>query len=1004
MRRLLPTFCALIASISTGIAADKPVPLAEAAGKFTVPKGFNVTLFAGEPAVVQPIAFTFDDRGRMWVVECLSYPQWRADGKGSDRVVILEDTDGDGVHDKRTVVLDNGSNLSGIEVGFGGVWLCSTPNLIFIPIKDDKPSGPPQILLDGWNLKDAKHNVFNGLAWGPDGWLYGCNGIQTKSNVGAPGTPADRRTFLDAGVWRFHPTKRIFDVVAVGMTNPWGLDWDDRGEMFATNCVIDHLWHLVPGGRYQRMYGQDQNPYAYGHMGSAVDYKHWGGGAWTESRSDKATGAIKKEHDTAGGGHAHSGAAIYLGEQFPAEYRNTLFTCNIHGSRLNNDGLERTPSGMKGVRRPDFAFANDPWFRGIAVKQGPEGSLYVCDWSDTGECHNYEVADKTNGRVYRISYGTAKPFKGDVSAMTDAELIDAQKSKNEWLVRRARRVLQERVAAGKKLDGTKLVAQLDTKEEPAKLRALWALHAVRQLTPEKLLATSYDPAEAVRVWCVRLEADQPAEAPGLLGLLRLDLMPRNSALVHGVRNERSPFVLAALADAARRYRGTGNTNWMVVGDLIRNPVGEADANLSLMVWLAFQPLIAGNEQTALTQAAVSRVSLVRINTVRSVLSLPKSDATKQLSFVMLILVAAQSDAARLDLLTGVQQAFEGRVNLVAPADWADITYALTRSADSRVRRQAEAVAVLVGDPTAIAAMRARFADNKEPAESRQFALQQLLARRVPGMADALRNLLKDAPMRAVAVRGLASYPDPASAKAILDAYPTFTADEKADAVQTLASRPAFALALLDAVERGAVPKGDINTFTARQLLALNDKTVRGRLGSVWGTVRPAAATRVEQTVKLKALLTPETLAKADLGNGRRLFAVNCAACHKLFDDGGNVGPELTGAQRTSLDYVLENVLDPSAVVANDYRLTTFSLADGRTVAGIVRKETPQTLTIRTLNEDLLVPVADVEARKTTLLSIMPDGLFDKLTDAELRDLVGYLASPRQVPLAGLPAK
>ena len=259
-------------------------------------------------------------------------------------------------------------------------------------------------------------------------------------------------------------------------------------------------------------------------------------------------------------------------------------------------------------------------------------------------------------------------------------------------------------------------------------------------------------------------------------------------------------------------------------------------------------------------------------------------------------------------------------------------------------------------------------------------------------------------MRAAAVRGLAAYPDPASAKAILDAYAGFHADEKADAVQTLASRPAFALALLDAVERGAVPKLDINTYTARQLLALNDKTVSARLGVVWGTVRPAAATRVEQTVKLKALLTAETLAKADLGNGRRLFVANCASCHKLFDDGGNVGPELTGAQRTSLDYVLENVLDPSAVVANDYRLTTFSLADGRTVAGIVRKETPQTLTIRTLNEELLIPVADVEARKTTQLSIMPDGLFDKLTDAELRDLVGYLASPRQVPVAPLPVK
>src|SRR5262245_51514233 len=192
MRLALTLFALVFASRLT--ASDKPIPPKEAPSKMTVPPGFKVTLFAGEPDIVQPIAFTFDDRGRMWVVECLSYPKWRDDGKGSDRVVILEDADGNGTFDKKTVVLDNGSNLSGIELGFGGVWLCSTPNLIFIPIKDDKPSGPPEILLDGWNLKEAKHNVFNSLAWGPDGWMYGCNGIQTKSWVGKPGTPQNART------------------------------------------------------------------------------------------------------------------------------------------------------------------------------------------------------------------------------------------------------------------------------------------------------------------------------------------------------------------------------------------------------------------------------------------------------------------------------------------------------------------------------------------------------------------------------------------------------------------------------------------------------------------------------------------------------------------------------------------------------------------------------------------------------------------------------------------
>ena len=313
----------------------------------TVPPGFAVTLFAGEPDVVQPIAMTFDDRGRLWVVECLSYPNWRKDGKGSDRVTILEDTDGDGKFDKRTVFLDDGVNLSGIEIGFGGVWLCSSPNLLFIPDRDgdDKPDGPPEVVLDGWNIKDTKHNVFNTLTWGPDGWLYGCNGIQAKARVGKPGTPDKDRTPLDCGVWRYHPTQKHFELFASGTTNPWGLDWDDYGQMFITNCVIHHICHVIPGGHMERMYGDDVNPYTYGLQKSCADHLHWGGGAWTSSRSTGVNGS--PQHSEAGGGHAHSGCAVYLGDNFPPEYRNSVFMCNIHGNRLNRDWLDRTPRRLR---------------------------------------------------------------------------------------------------------------------------------------------------------------------------------------------------------------------------------------------------------------------------------------------------------------------------------------------------------------------------------------------------------------------------------------------------------------------------------------------------------------------------------------------------------------------------------------------------------------------------------------------------------------------------------
>ncbi|HEX5272963.1 MAG TPA: PVC-type heme-binding CxxCH protein, partial [Gemmataceae bacterium] len=254
----------LLLVASTAGAADAPVPPDRAAERMTLPEGFRVTLVAGEPELVKPIAMTTDDRGRLWVVESHSYPNWITDGKpGDDRVLIYEDK-GKGKYEHK-VFLDHGTNLSGIALGFGGVWLCASPDLLFIPLdaQKDAPAGPPRVVLDGWSLK-AKHNVFNSLTWGPDGWLYGCNGILDTSHVGKPGTPTEKRIAFNCGVWRYHPTRDVFEPFAWGTTNPWGLDFDERGEAFITNCVIEHLFHMIPGAHFKRMYGQDLDPHVYG--------------------------------------------------------------------------------------------------------------------------------------------------------------------------------------------------------------------------------------------------------------------------------------------------------------------------------------------------------------------------------------------------------------------------------------------------------------------------------------------------------------------------------------------------------------------------------------------------------------------------------------------------------------------------------------------------------------------------------------------------------------------
>ncbi|MCS5628268.1 MAG: cytochrome C, partial [Planctomycetes bacterium] len=343
----------------------------QALAKMKVPDGFRASLFAADPQVFQPIAGTFDARGRLWVAENNTYAERKAnfDLRYRDRIVILEDVDGDGRCDRRKVFWEKGHCLTSIELGFGGVWALCAPKLYFIPDADgdDVPDGEAQVVLDGWNDKEVRHNFVNGLKWGPDGWLYGRHGIQGTSLVGVPGTSSDRREKLNCSIWRYHPVTRKFEVVCRGTTNSWGSDWDDYGELVFINTVIGHLWHVVPGAHFKRMYGEDFRPHLYELLDQTADHVHWAQGEpWHSAKKSLSNGTSE-----AGGGHAHTGMMIYLGSNWPAEYRNDVFTVNFHGRRINRDHLERHGATYRGVHRKDMVESGDSWFRGVELLQGP---------------------------------------------------------------------------------------------------------------------------------------------------------------------------------------------------------------------------------------------------------------------------------------------------------------------------------------------------------------------------------------------------------------------------------------------------------------------------------------------------------------------------------------------------------------------------------------------------------------------------------------------------------
>ena len=953
-----------------------------AARAMTVPNGFQVTLFAGEPDVHQPIGFAIDDRGRLWVAEAYSYPVRVPEDQARDQILIFEDTNGDGHFDKRQVFADKLNLVSGIELGYGGVYVGAAPQLLFIPDRngDDHPDGPPQVLLDGWGYQDT-HETLNSFTWGPDGWLYGCHGVFTHSRVGKPGTPDAERTPINAGIWRYHPTRHTFEVFAHGTSNPWGLAWDPKGQAFETACVIPHLFQMIPGGRYERQAGAHFNPSTFEDIKTIADHRHYVGG--------NPHAANGKSGDL-GGGHAHCGALIYQGGAWPDEYASSIFMNNIHGARLNRDLLTPLGSGFRGSHAPDFLFANDSWSQIISLKTGPDGQVYFIDWYDRQQCHHIgtNIHDRTNGRIFKLSYGPPKPVQVDLGKQTSEQLMTRISDPNVWYAEHAIRLLAERAQDPRTKVAAAAPGFCADRTEAFRLRYLWARHAAAgQLEPDAQTAGFDDADPAVRGWTIRLLSQQTTPLP-----------PATLAKFRALaESDPSPVVRLELASALRRLPLADR--WPIVTALIAHDEDNADPNLPLMNWYAFEPLAALDPSRALQVAAAAKQPKILPFTVRRVAALGTADALA--SVVDTLRGATRSEGRKL-ILTATVQALQGRTSAPRPTGWAEVYPLLAADPDAEVRSQALAIGLTFGDAASLTTLRNILARTGDLA-SRRDALVALLKVHDPGMVPTLQALASaDADLQGEAIRALAAFDDPRTPDILLDAYPRLPLAGRRDVANTLAARPASAVALLDAVASRRVPPGDLSADLVRQMRNLKAAAVDARIAQVWGVARDSTGDRVRLIAEAKAKWSSPPPEPPDVQLGRAVFAKTCGQCHNLFGVGGNVGPELTGSNRRDLDYLLSNVYDPSALIGKDYQATVVALKDGRTLTGIVRTEDKDAITLATTNETLTVPRTEVEERRASDLSMMPEGLWTSLSDHEVRSTIAYLAQPAQVPLLATP--
>ncbi|QDU39278.1 Cytochrome c [Maioricimonas rarisocia] len=968
----------------------EPLSPAQALAALRVPEGFEATLFAAEPDVRNPIAVSTDSRGRLWVAENFTYAErpTNFDLSLKDRILILEDTDGDGVHDRHTVFWDQGQKLTSIAVGFGGVWATCAPHLLFIPDRDgdDVPDGPPEIILDGFDADSVRHNIVNGLKWGPDGWLYGRHGILATSRVGHPGAADSERTPINCGVWRYHPTRKQFEVVSHGTTNPWGMDWDEHGECWLINTVIGHLWHVVPGAHWERMYGSDFNPHLYDLLPQTADHVHWDEGErWSDIRE-----GMSGTTDAAGGGHAHCGL-LYCDASWPKEYRGSLLAGNLHGRRLNRDTLHRHGSTYIARHAPDFLFSDDPYFRVIEMEHAPQTGMFVVDWSDIGECHENDGVHRSSGRIFLIRWTeTDDATATDLAALSDNELVKLQRQPREWPARTARRILQERAVAGRDMEAAATALRELTKSTDSVLvlRGLWGLHVTNTLSAADIRSALTHKSEFVRTWGVRLAAEYGhLPADGALAARFTNLAQEDS----------SGLVRHYLASTLSRF--APQQRMPIALALAGRQEDADDPRQALMIWYGIEDGITASPEGARQLLQTAALPALPQYIARRLTH--EIETTPELTAVVVDVLAAtpEDDTTRVAaLLTGMSEALRGWQKAPMPGGWSKLAKRLGTSEDENVRQLSRDLSLVFGDGRTMQELRklARAGD-ADPA-ARQAAIRSLVTARAPELEPMLVKFLQDRDVAAEAIRGLAVVGGADTPKLIVSNYGRFRDAAREEAITALVSRPAFAPVLLDAVASGRIPAEAVPTFQVRQMLTFGDAGLTARIEELFPDITRRSQKALSRISQLREMLTDTTLAAGDRSHGRKLFQDQCAKCHRLFGTGGTTAPDLTGAQRTNLNYLLENIVDPSATVSKNYRMSVVLLEDGRVLNGVVTNETDRTITLQTPQEAMVLPLETIEERRQTDLSLMPEGQLDRLGDDDVRDLFSYLMSPSQVAL------
>ena len=976
-------------------------PAAEAAGHMTTADGLAVTLFASEPEVRQPIFVKVDDRGRLWTIQYLQYPnpaglkrvsvdRWSRTvydrvpkppphgPRGADRITIMEDTDGDGQADVFKDFVD-GLNLStGVEFGHGGVYVLQVPYLLFYPDRDrdDVPDGDPDVLLTGFGMEDAQ-SFANHLTFGPDGWLYGVNGSTTTCRI--------RGIEFQQGVWRYHPPTDRFELFCEGGGNTFGLTFDERGNLFYSTNGGPFV-HAMQGAYYRKSFGKHgplHNPYAYGFF-ETVEVDQVPGGPPT-------------------------GGTIYQGDTFPERFRGTFISGNFLGH--TSSWWDMTPAGSTFTAKYGGVLldSHDSWFGPTDMCIGPSGEMYVCDFHDQRTGHPDPDAnwDLSNGRIYRIAAEDTTAVRDIDLASLDAEaLVGLLRHRNRWYADRARVEMAHRGDAG--LHSILREQLQEDAGELDTLQSLWALHVVGGIPEDTSSELIGHASESVRAWTVRLLGDAGSLPDGMA-----------TRLVTLAASEQSPVVRAQLAATARRLPGP--TAVPILEALLDAMPEDNDPRVPWMIWWGLEEhaLDAREELLAAfhgesgwstgsrrmqTRFLIRRWAAEGIEeTYLSALRLIESATSDHEASAFAALATGLSErAAELGDIEqgGLFDQFAvtdtegepGEVREIEPVP-EDLLNEVHRYWDEKTSDPDRLRLALLCDiddamQTLLQITEESIVDDGPPLSCLQLLSEFGTAGCVPIVLGCLTPS-RDAEVVSSAVRVLGRFDDEAITRSLLNIYADVPANVRSQIVDVLLRRPESAKSLIQQVADEKVSKDDIGISQLRIAAAHQDTELDEAIREIWGSIKPG--TPEEKLATMRRFSNDLRAGSGDVANGKELFKKHCATCHILNKEGNKIGPDLTTANRKDTAALLANLVDPSAVVRREYVNYAVLTEDGRLLTGLLAEQDAASVTVLDeKNQRTKIPRGEIEEIREAEVSLMPEKLLEKLTPQELRDLFAYL--------------